>query len=216
MTPLEFVERERARLRRLHIIAGASLALAVTFAVLALGVLLLGNARWIALPRSAPFVVWLVVGALDMAVIVWSGRRLRGDVTRTGVAATIEREQALRAGALRGALEVADRGALGRHAANEMSNKLRGAGLTLAPTSRRSARRQAGRTFLAATTSVVLLAALTPVFGDGLLALLLPVKAWNGTLLPKLEFRGLPREVMRGEELKLEIAAPRRSQITLS
>jgi hypothetical protein len=63
---------------------------------------------------------------------------------------------------------------------------------------------------------VVLLAALTPVFGDGLLALLLPVKAWNGTLLPKLEFRGLPRQVMRGEELKLEINAPRRSQVTLS
>ncbi|HKW48009.1 MAG TPA: hypothetical protein VJN70_11205 [Gemmatimonadaceae bacterium] len=216
MTPLEFVERERARLRRLHIIAGASLALAVTFAVLALGVLVLGNARWIALPRSSPFVVWLVVGALDIAVIVWSVRRLRGDVTSTGVAATIEREQALRAGALRGALEVADRGALGRHAANEMSNKLRGAGATLAPTSRRSARRQAGRTFAAASISVVLLAALTPVFGDGLLALFLPVKAWNGTLLPKLEFRGLPHEIMRGEDLKLEITAPRRSQVTLS
>ena len=216
MTPLEFVERERARLRRLHIIAGVSLALAVTFAVLALGVLLLGHARWIALPRSAPFVVWLVVGALDMAVIVWSVRRLRGDVTRTGVAATIEREQQLRAGALRGALEVADRGTLGRHAANEMSNRLRNAGVALAPTSRRTARRQAGRTFAAATISVILLAALTPVFGDGLLALLLPVKAWKGTLLPKLEFRGLPRDVMRGEALKLEVVAPRRSQITLS
>src|SRR5207237_1332546 len=58
--------------------------------------------------------------------------------------------------------------------------------------------------------------ALTPLFGDGLLALLLPVKAWNGTLLPKLEFRGLPHEVMRGEELTLDIAAPRRSQVTLS
>ena len=216
MTPLEFVERERARLRRLHIIAGASLALAATFAVLALGVLLLGNARWISLPRSAPFVVWLVVGALDLFVIVWSVRRLRGDVTRTGVAAAIEREQALRAGALRGALEVADRGTLGRHAANEMSNRLRTAGVMLAPTSRRSARRQASRTFAAATISVVLLGALTPLFGDGLLALLLPVKAWNGTLLPKLAFRDLPQDVMRGEELKLAIVAPRRSQITLS
>ncbi|HEY2377029.1 MAG TPA: Ig-like domain-containing protein [Gemmatimonadaceae bacterium] len=216
MTPLEFVERERARLRRLHIVAGVSLALAVTFVVLALGVLLLGNARWIALPRSAPFAVWLVVGALDMSVIVWSWRRLRGDVTRTGMAATIEREQALRAGALRGALEVADRGALGRHAATEMSNRLRGAGPNLAPTSRRSARRHAGRTFAAAAISIALLGGLTPVFGDGLLALLLPVKAWNGTLLPKLEFRSLPREVMRGEELKLEIVAPRRSQVTLA
>ncbi|HEY7235599.1 MAG TPA: hypothetical protein VH539_15705, partial [Gemmatimonadaceae bacterium] len=199
MTPLEFVERERTRLRRLHIVAGASLALAMTFSVLALGVLLLGNARWIALPRSAPFAVWLVIGGLDVAVLVWSWRRLRGDVTRGGVAATIEREQALRAGALRGALEVADRGTLGRHAATEMANRLRGVGATLAPVSRRTARRNAGRTFAAATISVMLLAGLTPIFGDGLLALLLPVKAWNGTLLPRLEFRNLPREVMRGE-----------------
>src|SRR5437870_2337073 len=120
MTPLEFVERERARLRRLHIVAGVALALAITFAALSIAVLVLGDARWIALPRSAPFAVWLLIGALDIAVIVWSWRRLNEDVTRGGVAATIEREQTLRAGALRAALEVADRGTLGRHAANEM------------------------------------------------------------------------------------------------
>jgi hypothetical protein len=97
-----------------------------------------------------------------------------------------------------------------------MSSRLRGVGATLAPVSRRTARRNAGRTFAAATISVMLLAGLTPIFGDGLLALLLPVKAWNGTLLPKLEFRNLPREVMRGEELKLEVLASRRSQVTLA
>jgi hypothetical protein len=216
MTPLEFVERERVRLRRLHIIAGASMALAITFTALALAALFFGNARWIALPRSAPFAVWLIIAVLDATVIVWSWRRLRGDVTRGGVAATIEREQSLRAGALRGALEVADRGALGRHAASEMSTRLRGAGPTLAPVSRKRARQNAGRTFAAATISVVLLAGLTPIFGDGLLALLLPVKAWNGTLLPKIEFRGLPQQVMRGEELTLDIVAPRRTQLTLT
>ena len=216
MTPLEFVERERARLRRLHIIAGASLALAITFTALALAVLALGNARWIALPRSAPFAVWLLIAILDAAVIVWSWRRLSADVTRGGVAATIEREQALRAGALRGALEVADRGALGRLAATAMSSRLRGAGAMLAPAERRRARRHAGRTFAAATAGVALLAGLTPIFGDGLLALLLPVKAYNGTLLPRLEFRDLPQQVMRGENLTLSISAPRRSQITLA
>jgi len=216
MTPLEFVERERIRLRRLHIIAGVSLALAITFTALALAALFFGNARWIALPRSAPFAVWILIAILDAAVIVWSWRRLTGDVTRGGVAATIEREQSLRAGALRGALEVADRGALGRHAATEMSTRLRGAGPMLAPASRKRARRNAGRTFAAATISVMLLAGLTPIFGDGLLALLLPVKAWNGTLLPKIEFRGLPQQVMRGEELSLDITAPRRKQLTLT
>src|SRR4051812_26125905 len=216
MTPLEFVERERVRLRRLHIIAGVSMALAITFTALALAALFFGNARWIALPRSAPFAVWLLIAVLDAAVIVWSWRRLTGDVTRGGVAATIEREQSLRAGALRGALEVADRGALGRHAATEMSTRLRGAGANLAPASRKRARRNAGRTFAAATISILLLAGLTPVFGDGLLALLLPVKAWKGTLLPKIEFRALPQQVMRGEELTLDITAPRRTQLTLT
>ena len=216
MTPLEFVERERVRLRRLHIIAGVSMALAITFTALALAALFFGNARWIALPRSAPFAVWILIAILDAAVIIWSWRRLTADVTRGGVAATIEREQSLRAGALRGALEVADRGALGRHAATEMSTRLRGAGPTLAPASRKRARRNAGRTFAAATVSVLLLAGLTPIFGDGLLALLLPYKAWNGTLLPKIEFRGLPPQVMRGEELTLNITAPRRTQLTLT
>lgn len=216
MTPLELVERERVRLRRLHVVAGVSLALAITFTALALGVLVLGDARWIALPRSAPFLVWLLVVALDAAVIVWSIRKLRGDVTRGGVAAAIEREQSLRAGALRGTLEVANHGALGRHAANEMSARLRGAGPSLAPGTRRRVTRYAGRTFAAAAISVALLGGLAPVFGDGLLALLLPVRAWKGTLLPKLEFRALPPQVMRGEELGLEIVAPRRTSVTLA
>ena len=216
MTPLELVERERIRLRRLHVIAGVSLALAITFTALALGVLALGDARWIALPRPVPFVIWVLVLAMDAAVVTWSWKRLRTDVTRGGVAAAIEREQALRAGALRGALEVADRGALGRHAANEMSARLRGAGPTLAPATRRHVTRYAGRTSIAAAVSVALLGGLAPVFGDGLMALLLPVRAWKGTLLPKLEFRALPSEVMRGEELSLAIVAPRRSQVTLA
>src|SRR5437764_13068339 len=163
MTALEFVERERARLRRLHIVAGASLALAITFTALALAALALGNARWIALPRSAPFAVWLLIATLDAAVIVWSIRRLRTDVTSGGVAATIEREQTFRAGALRAALEVADRGSLGRHAANEMSGRLPAVGSTLAPASRRQARRKAGRTLAAATISLALLAGVTPI-----------------------------------------------------
>ena len=85
MTALEFVERERARLRRLHVVAGVSLALAITFTVLALGVLLLGNSRWIALPRSAPFAVWILIGALDAAVIAWSWRRLHEDMAKYGI-----------------------------------------------------------------------------------------------------------------------------------
>jgi hypothetical protein len=215
MTALEFVERERARLRHLHIATGIALAIAITFAVLALGVFLLGDARWIVLPRPTPFLLWLLIVGLDAFVIVWSWRRLRGEVTRGGVAAAIEREQTLRSGALRGVLEIADRGALGRHAASEMSERLRRVGSTLAPATRRNARRRAGQTLAAAAIGIALLGGVAPIFGDGLLAILLPVKAWRGTLLPKMEFRGLPPQVMRGELLKIEILAPGRTSVTL-
>src|SRR6185503_10818709 len=133
-----------------------------------------------------------------------------------GVAAAIEREQSLRAGALRGALEIGDRGALGRRAVREMSDRLDKMGHTLAPTSRRSARRRAGQTLAAAGVGVALLGGVAPVFGDGLLAILLPVRAWNGTLLPKIEFRALPPQVMRGEALTIDIVAPRRTTVTLT
>ena len=57
MTVHEVVERERARVRRLHFGAGAALVAASTAAVLALGVIALGDARWLALPRPMPLVV---------------------------------------------------------------------------------------------------------------------------------------------------------------
>src|SRR5689334_8448079 len=137
MTVLQFVERERTRLRRLHVAAGIALAAAVTLGLLALGVLALGDARWITLPRSAPFVLWAFIIAMDAAIVRWSWRHLVGSITRGGVAAEIEREQALRAGALRGVLEVGNSGTLGRHAESHLSRRLQGAGVTLAPTAQR-------------------------------------------------------------------------------
>ena len=73
MTVLELVDRERKRLRRMHIIAGLALAVGATCLVLALGVSFLGSARWMALPRPVPFLVWLVVLAADVGIVVWTG-----------------------------------------------------------------------------------------------------------------------------------------------
>ena len=117
MTVVELVDRERARVRRMHVIVGAALAIGATSFVLAAGASALGSARWMALPRPVPFLVWLLVAAADVAVVVWTIRQLARRGTRGSVAAAIEREQTLRAGALRGALEVANTGALGRRAA---------------------------------------------------------------------------------------------------
>ena len=60
------------------------------------------------------------------------------------------------------------------------------------------------------------LAFAVPNFNDGLLAILRPVQAWNGTLLPRIAFTNLPPAVLRGETVRLQIAAARRGTITLS
>src|SRR5689334_21742973 len=100
MTVLELVDRERARLRRMHIVVGVTLAVGATCLLLALGASALGSARWMALPRSVPFLVWLLVFAADVAVIFWTVRQLKRRTTRHSVAAAIEREQSMRAGSL--------------------------------------------------------------------------------------------------------------------
>ena len=216
MTVAHLVERERAHLRRAHVIAGVALGAAASALTLALGVFALGHSRWMTLPRPMPFLVWLVVGGIEAAVVWWTYRLLVFATTRTRVAAEIEREQSLRAGALRGVLEIADSGALGRRAAERMSAQLGKAPTSLAPSARRVARRRALQTFAAALVAVGVLGWVAPEFNDGMAAILQPVHAWKGTLLPKLEFKNLPTHVLRGEDLRLEIAAPGRRAVTLA
>jgi hypothetical protein len=216
MTVLELVDRERARLRRMHLLVGIALAVGATSLLLAGGASALGRARWMALPRGVPFLVWLLVLAADVAVIFWTMRQLERRTTRSSVAATIEREQTLRAGALRGALEVADSGALGRRAAAAVSAQLAPGGTRLVPGAERSVRRHAGQATGVATVAVAAFVFAAPSFNDGLLAILKPVQAWQGTLLPRLAFENLPPAVLRGETLRLRIAAPQRGTVSLA
>jgi hypothetical protein len=216
MTVLELVDRERARLRRMHLLMGLALAVGATCLVLAVGASALGSARWMALPRSVPFLVWAVIAAADVVVVLWTARRLDRRATRSSVAAAIEREQDLRAGALRGVIEVANSGALGRRAAAAVGARLAPAGPRLAPAERRAVRRGATQATGVATVAMAALAFAVPNFNDGLLAILRPVRAWNGTLLPRIAFTNLPPVVLRGETVRLKVAAPRRGMITLS
>jgi hypothetical protein len=216
MTVLELVDRERARLRRMHLLVGIALAVGATSLLLAGGASALGRARWMALPRGVPFLVWLLVLAADVAVVFWTMRQLERRTTRSSVAATIEREQTLRSGALRGALEVADSGALGRRAAAAVSAQLAPGGTRLVPGAERSVRRHAGQATGVATVAVAALVFAAPSFNDGLLAILKPVQAWQGTLLPRLAFENLPPAVLRGETLRLRIAAPQRGTVSLA
>lgn len=215
MTVAEFVERERTRLRRAHLVTAVALVVAATSVVVAGGVLMLGGSRWLSLPRATPFAVWIVLALANAAVARWAWRRLVRGAARDRVAAEIEREQALRAGALRGALETAASGALGRYAAASMAERLRAGGPRLAPGLQHAARRRATRTLAAAIVAGTLLGGVAPVYGDGLLAILRPVRAWRGTLLPPIEFADLPSAIVRGESLRLRLRAPRRTQIVL-
>jgi len=216
MTVLELVERERARLRRTHILMGLAAAVGATCLVLAVGASTLGNARWLALPRAVPFVVWLVVLAADVALVIWTARRLERRTARNAVAAAIEREQSLRAGMLRGVLEVADSGALGRRAADAVGKQLTPAGPRLAPAEARLVRRGAVQATGGAAVAMAALAFAAPHFNDGLLAIMRPVSAWDGSLLPHINFTNLPPAVLRGETLRLQVSAPRRGTISLA
>lgn len=216
MTVLELVDRERKRLRRLHVLLGLGAAVGATCLLLTLGASALGSARWMALPRVVPFLVWLFVVGANVAVVLWTVRRLDRRTTRQSVAATIEREQSLRAGQLRGVLEVADSGALGRRAAAAVSDKLAPVGPRLAPGENRSVGRRALQAAVAAAVAIVALAFAAPQFNDGLQAIMRPVSAWDGTLLPRIAFSDLPPAVLRGEMLKLRVSAAQRSTITLA
>ena len=216
MTVLDLVDRERARLRRMHLLVGMGLAVGATCLVLALGASALGSARWMTLPRPLPFLVWLLVLAANVAVVWWTARRLDRRTTRQSVAATIEREQALRAGALRCVLEVADKGALGRRAADAVTQKLAPAGPRLVPAEQRSVRRGAAQSVISAGVAMAALGFAAPQFNDGFLAIMKPVSAWGGTLLPPLTFTNLPPVVLRGEVLLLHIAADRRATVSLA
>jgi hypothetical protein len=216
VTPLQLVERERRRLRGAYGAAGVALLLAVTVALLALGIIILGRARWIALPRALPFIVWGAVIALNAVLAVWAWRWVRRAVARPAVAAAIEHERALRAGSLRGVLEVGERGALAQRASKQLVARLPNGPSPLAPALYDRARTRAGGALGGASLAALVFAAVTIAYADGWSAITHPVRAWRGTLLPPLAIEGVPPHVVRGERLgALVIRAPGRRTVTL-
>ncbi|MFL5579823.1 MAG: hypothetical protein ACJ8AO_05570 [Gemmatimonadaceae bacterium] len=212
MTVVQLVDRERSRVRAALLVWGAALALAALAVVLGAGVAALGRARWIALPAAAPFAVWaLALGAA--AVVGWlARRRWHRDASPATVAAAIERERALRTGALRGAIEVGQGGALGRRAAEQLGARLAGEGPVLAPAHRRRARVAAGQTAAGALVALALLGAATVHAPDGWAAVSHPVRAWRGALLPALAIDA-PPAVLRGTSAKATVYAPGRRDV---
>jgi hypothetical protein len=216
MTVVELVERERSRLRIVDIAATVALAIVVTIAVVGGGAWLLGDSRWIVLPRATPIVVWSLLVLVNIAVLWLATRRFRRELARPAVAAAIEREQTLRAGALRGVIEVADHSALARRADQHLSARLGDRGPKLAPRLYGSGQRRALRALVVAGVTLALLLWAAPSLDDGLQAIRRPIAAWRGTLVPALAFRELPTELLRGESLRIQIEAAGRRRLQLT
>ena len=214
MTIRALVERERRHLHRAEVAAGGLLAAAVAAVVVTAGAALLGRARWLTLPRGVPLSVWIVVGLVVAGLAVRTRHRLRARASRNDVALAIEAEQGMRRGALVGALELEGHGALAERAARGVRGSLP-VNAVLAPAMRRASSRRAMAGAGAAAAGVLVLLTATPLFGDGLRAVLSPIDAWTGSLLDRPRIDGVPHELLRGSALRVSVRAPGRRVVYL-
>ncbi len=183
-------------------------------AVGAVGVVLLGGDRWLALPRVVPFVVWvLAIGAAG-----WSWRRQRATEGRTttvdAVAEAIENEQQLRRGELRVAQEVAESGPLGAYAAASTSRALAATAIPRAPKTQAAMRAVRQRALLSVGGALAALLGACVLWSDGAVALADPVGAWRGTLLPPLALEA-PTVALRGASPTIRVRGVGRTALTL-
>ncbi|MDQ4079948.1 MAG: hypothetical protein M3125_04250, partial [Gemmatimonadota bacterium] len=214
MTVGQIIARERSRLRFALLTRGVAIALAIGFVLLAVSTMALGNARWITRP-SAPLGAWLVVSLVLATLLSWSWREGRRRASSAAIAAAIERERALRAGSLRGALEVDSSGALGQLAARRIATELGKTRRPLAPVMQRRATRWSLLSALVAMGSLATVAVARDKAPDGWRAMRHPLAAWSGDLLPPLVILDPPTHVLRGEEVRVNVAAPERRALVL-
>ncbi len=180
----------------------------------AVGVIVLGGGRWLALPRVTPFVFW--AGAIGAAAFMWTRRRdAEGRLTTPdAVAEAIEDEQKLRRGAIRVASEVADSGPLGAYAAVHATRALAGTSLPRAPRTHAAQKALRRRALLWLGGALVALLGAGFVWSDGAEALANPIGAWRGTLLPELVLDA-PVVALRGAAPVVRVRGPGRSTLTL-
>jgi len=215
MTVGHLVDRERQQVRRAELLASGLLAAGVLGLGVGLGAILLGGARWLALPRGVPFLIWLALAA-SLGWLAWRTRgRLARDATRMRVARAIEDERGLRRGVLVGAIEMEGGGALASRAAGMARSELPVSG-PLAPALRRASSRRAAIAAGVAGAGILVLASTTPLFGDGLRAVLRPIDAWRGKLLARPRIEDAPAELLRGSPLRLRVHAPGRHRVILA
>ena len=212
MTLRQLVARERFRLVATMGARGAAFSLASAALLAGLAAFWLGDARWISEP-AAPAIAWVIVLLAIGVPLVWTIARVRRAASLAKVAHAIERERALRDGSLRGALEVESQGAFGKRAAGALGASLASHSGALAPAMLRGALITGAGAVVSALLALVLLGGARRNSPDGWRAMRHPVGAWTGALVPPLRIVDPPREVMRGDSLRLRILAPSRRAI---
>jgi hypothetical protein len=214
VTLAQLVGRERSRLGIALAARGVALALAILALVIAAGVFILGDARWIRLP-AVPLLAWALALLGVAGVLWWAQRDARRSAGEASIARAIESERSLRAGSLRGVLEAANSGELGAHAAKTLAARLGSSGSLLAPALHRRVLKRGALALVAALAAFVFLGAARSRAPDGWRAIRHPVGALTGGILAPLQIVDVPRSVMRGEKLRVTVSAPERRDITL-
>ncbi len=205
---------EQARLR-LRSTAATALAVVAVLAIAAsIGALLLNDGRWLTWPRLIPALIWTVAVSAAGFVAWWSRTRDADTLSMTSLAGAVEREQSLRAGSLRGALEVANTGTLGARAAQDVAGRL--SPTSLAPRLGQQLARAVAVACGAAVIGAALLTLAARTSVDGFAAVVHPIRAFRGTLLPALAFDRLPASVPRGMPLTVRVMAEGRQTVTVS
>jgi hypothetical protein len=213
VTLKQLVARERFRLVATMGARGAAFSLAAAALLAGLAAFWLGDARWISEP-AAPAIAWVIVLVAIGVPLAWTMIRVRRAATPAKIAHAIERERALRDGSLRGALEVEGQGAFGKRAAGALGASLGAHRGALAPAMLRGALITGAGAAVSAMLALVLLGGARRNAPDGWRAMKHPVGAWTGALVPPLTIVDPPREVMRGDSLRLRILAPSRRTIS--
>jgi hypothetical protein len=214
VTLAQLVGRERSRLGIALVARGVALSLALLALVIAAGVFVLGDARWIRLP-VVPLLAWALALLGVAAVLWWTQRDARRSAGEGSIARAIESERSLRAGSLRGVLEAAESGELGAHAAHSLAARLGASGSLLAPALHRRALKRGTLALAAALAAFVFLGAARSRAPDGWRAIRHPVGALTGGILAPLRIVDVPSSVMRGEKLRVTVSAPERRNVTL-
>lgn len=212
MTVLDTLRNASARDRMLVSVTAVLAAVATLLGLLAAGLMLLGDGRWIVLPALLPAAILVIAAALAGAVLVLGWRAARSGSGARSLAQAVEIERKLRSGSLVGLLEL-DETPVAAMAAARLASSV--PSHDPAPARSRRSRRQ-----LLGGVMLLLLAGAGFTWSgtqqrEAAAALRHPIKAASGELLEPLRIEGAPRSARRGTSVAFIVRAHDRRSVML-